>query len=267
VSERESVIEVYVDIAAPKATVFGFFSDPERFRRWMGDASAIEPSAGGGIEVAGPGGPSARGRILEWIEGERIVFSWTSPGVPEDAGSRVTVTFAASPVGTRVTLSHAGIPTEAGRTGHAAGWRHLLATLSLRVAAAQTEGRRDSIADASIAAWNERDRERRAALLDRAWTDELAFRDPYASVTGRAALDAHIAGVQAASPPGVRLVRAGPVDQCHGHLRFAWRAESPDGKAFATGTNFADLAPDGRLSRVVGFWDPQPRPESGPAGG
>ncbi|MEO8190111.1 MAG: SRPBCC domain-containing protein [Acidobacteriota bacterium] len=253
--KEETMVEAEVEIAARPDSVFSWFSDPERFRRWMGHDSAISPAPGGEIAVGGPGGPPATGRILEWVANERVVFSWTAPGVPEDAGSRVTVLFEAVPGGTRVRLRHEGIPSEKARREHSAGWRALLASLSASVAVDQSSGKLDRIADASLAAWSERDPARRAKLLDESWSDAPSFRDPFASVTGRDALDAHIQTVLAMSPPGARLVRSGPVEQCHGHVRFSWRAEGPDGSAFATGMNFGDLAEDGRLSRVVGFWD------------
>lgn len=252
---EEPVVETEVEISARPETVFSYFSDPERFRRWMREGSAIAPERGGDIAVGGPGGPPARGRILEWVANERVVFSWTAPGVPEESGSRVTVLFAAVPGGTRVTLRHAGIPSEKARREHLGGWRALLASLSMATAADQAVGRLDRMADASLAAWSERDRDRRAKLLDESWSADPSFRDPFAFVNGREALDAHIEEVLAMSPPGARLVRSGPVEQCHGHVRFSWRAEGPDGSAFATGTNFGDLAGDGRLARVVGFWD------------
>lgn len=248
-------VEVTVEIAAQPKTVFSFFSDPERLRLWMGEGSVLEGRKGGNVVVSGPGGPPARGTILEWVENERIVFSWTSPGISADEGSRVTVTLAPSPGGTVVSLRHTGIPSEEARRGHAAGWRHFLAALSARAAAGQTAGRLDGIVDASLEAWSERDPAKRAALLDSAWSDDPVFRDPFASVRGREALDAHIASVQGMAPPGGRIFRAGPVEQCHGHIRFSWRAEGSDGAAFARGTNFGDLTADGRLARIVGFWE------------
>ncbi|MEP6769731.1 MAG: SRPBCC domain-containing protein [Acidobacteriota bacterium] len=190
--ERRPVVEAEVEIAARPETVFSYFSDPERFRRWMGEGSAIAPAPGGDIGVGGPGGPPATGRILEWVTNERVVFSGTAPGVPEDARSRVTVLFAAVPGGTRVTLRHSGIPSEGARREHAGVWRALLAKLSMATAADQEAGKLDRMADASLAAWSERDRERRAKLLDESWSAKPSFRDPFAFVNGREALDAHI---------------------------------------------------------------------------
>lgn len=259
--EKESgVVEIQIEIAARPETVFSFLSDPERFRRWMGAESEIAPGLGGMVTVGGPGGPPARGRILEWVPDKRVAFSWSHDGAAE-LESRVTIELAPSSRGTLVTLTHAGLPSQDARNEHETGWRFLLAALSAQSSAEQMRGKLEALADASLAAWMERDVSRRARLLEETWTEDSAFIDPFCSVRGREALARHIEGVLLTSPPGTRLVRGGPVEQCHGHVRFAWRAEGPDGAAFATGTNFGDLSADGRLARVVGFWDP-PRVEA-----
>jgi uncharacterized protein YndB with AHSA1/START domain len=251
------VVEVRIEIVARPETVFSFLSDPERFRKWVGAESEIVPGRGGSVTVVGPGGPPARGEILEWIENQRVAFSWSHGGAP-DQDSRVTIDLVPVPGGTLVTLSHAGIPSEEARRGHEAGWTFFFASLSARAAEEQMRGRLDALADASLAAWTESDPARRESLIEEAWAEDSAFVDPFCSVRGRAALSRHIAGVMRTAPPGTRLVRGGPVEQCHGHVRFAWRAERPDGVAFATGMNFGDLSSDGRFSRVIGFWDPPP---------
>jgi hypothetical protein len=59
---------------------------------------------------------------------------------------------------------------------------------------------------------------------------------------------------------GHRFERASGVDMHHEHLRFAWRLVGPDGGVAVSGIDVADLAPDGRLARVVGFFgDLDPR--------
>jgi hypothetical protein len=54
--------------------------------------------------------------------------------------------------------------------------------------------------------------------------------------------------------PGIVLVREGEVRQCQGTAIADWSANKPDGTVAARGTNVYDLAPDGRIARVVGFW-------------
>jgi hypothetical protein len=44
----------------------------------------------------------------------------------------------------------------------------------------------------------------------------------------------------------------------HEHLRFAWRLVAPDGTIAVAGIDVADVAPDGRLARVVGFFGDLP---------
>jgi hypothetical protein len=54
--------------------------------------------------------------------------------------------------------------------------------------------------------------------------------------------------------PGVRLEREGEVRQCQGTVMANWVALAKGGEQRGRGTSVFDLAPDGRISRVVGFW-------------
>jgi hypothetical protein len=54
--------------------------------------------------------------------------------------------------------------------------------------------------------------------------------------------------------PGVSLAREGAPRHCQGMALVDWIARSPDGTPVARGTNVFELAPDGRIARVVGFW-------------
>jgi len=44
------------------------------------------------------------------------------------------------------------------------------------------------------------------------------------------------------------------VRQCQGMAVVDWVAQGPDGSPRGKGTNVFELAPDGRVRRVVGFW-------------
>jgi hypothetical protein len=55
--------------------------------------------------------------------------------------------------------------------------------------------------------------------------------------------------------PGITLARSGDVRLSHGTAIAAWVANKPDGNAVGRGTNVFDLSPDGRIARVVGFWE------------
>ena len=107
------------------------------------------------------------------------------------------------------------------------------------------------------AAWNEADEAARRKLLDDAWSDDGAYCDPTATVSGRDALVAHIAGFHQQFP-GARINQASGVDEHDGWLRFAWTMLGPDGATIIDGFDVGELGPDGRLLRIVGFFGPFP---------
>jgi len=54
--------------------------------------------------------------------------------------------------------------------------------------------------------------------------------------------------------PGVTLSRAGDVRVSHGSALAEWNA-ARGGEAVGKGTNVFELAPDGRIAAVTGFWN------------
>jgi hypothetical protein len=107
------------------------------------------------------------------------------------------------------------------------------------------------------AAWNEGDEGRRRRLLEAAWADDGIYSDPTAHVVGREALVGHITGFRA-QMPGARLTGTSGIDEHHGRLRFTWAMHAADGSLVVEGVDFGELAPDGRLRRIVGFFGPIP---------
>lgn len=107
------------------------------------------------------------------------------------------------------------------------------------------------------AAWAEHDEDSRRKLLEEAWADDGVYCDPTAKVEGRDALVAHIAGFHQQFP-GARLDLASGVDEHDGWLRFAWKLVGSDGATVMDGFDVGELAPDGRLQRIVGFFGPFP---------
>ena len=106
------------------------------------------------------------------------------------------------------------------------------------------------------ASWNETDDAKRTALLERSWADDGVYNDPTATVDGRAALVAHIGGFQAMMP-GHTIDQASAVDTHGAVFRFAWVMRKGDEIALE-GVDFGELAPDGRIRRIVGFFGPFP---------
>ena len=106
------------------------------------------------------------------------------------------------------------------------------------------------------ASWNELDEARRTALLEESWADDGVYRDPTDIAEGRAALVAHIGGFHEMFP-GRSIDFASGVDVTDGGLRWAWVMRNGDAVELE-GVDFAELAPDGRLRRVTGFFGPLP---------
>ena len=108
-----------------------------------------------------------------------------------------------------------------------------------------------------MAAWNEREAAARHTLLQQCWSDGGVYLDPNVSLTGREALDGHIATVQA-SRPGARLEFMSGIDVHHDVVRFHWRLVLADGTRGDTSIDFGEVGPDGRLVKIVGFFGPAP---------
>ena len=65
-AEFSEFLEREITIGAPRETVFAYFTDSERFARWWGAGSRIDPRPGGEVEIRYPNG----GRIA------RVVGFW-----------------------------------------------------------------------------------------------------------------------------------------------------------------------------------------------
>jgi hypothetical protein len=110
-----------------------------------------------------------------------------------------------------------------------------------------------TIVDDYLAAWNERDEQRRAQLIERAWAPDGRLIDPPFEGEGHDGIS-QMAAVMHEHYDGHRFERTSGVDMHHSHLRFGWKLVGPDGNVAVAGIDVADLADDGRLARVVGFF-------------
>ena len=114
-----------------------------------------------------------------------------------------------------------------------------------------------TVVDTYIAMWNEADPARRAELIEQAWVADARYQDPLLEAEGHAALSEMVAGVHAQFP-GQRFERMSGVDVHHGVLRFAWQLGAPGGDVTVAGIDVADVAADGRLQRITGFFGELP---------
>jgi SnoaL-like domain len=112
-----------------------------------------------------------------------------------------------------------------------------------------------SVVERYIASWNERDAERRRALVTGTFGDDAEYIDPLMSGRGIEEIDALIAAAQQQFPGHTSALAAGP-DETNDRVRFSWLLAPPDGDPVAGGTDFALLGADGRIQSVTGFLDP-----------
>ena len=115
--------------------------------------------------------------------------------------------------------------------------------------------------DTYLAAWNEPDATRRATLVARAWASDGVLTDPPLAAEGHAAISAMAATLQAQFP-GHRFRRSTAIDAHHGYLRVGWELVGPDGGVALSGMDVGEVAPDGRLQRITGFFGPLPAEQS-----
>ncbi len=246
--ERELVIR------APRVLVFRYFTDSERFARWWGPGSTIEGRVGGEVSIVQPGGMRASGTVLELRSNERIVFSYGYEGegkpIPP-GGSRVTITLRDDPAGTRLHLLHEVADAKT-REQHVQGWRYQLA-LFANIASNEAHAKSAELADRWFAAWNVIDAGARRTAFAALVTDDVAFHDAFSCNRGLDDLDAHVTAGKM-HMPGLVIERAGEPRHCQGTLLVDWSVKAADQKTMGRGTNVFELAADGRIARIVGFW-------------
>lgn len=245
-------IELSVRIAAPPETVFLFFRDPQRFTLWMGEQSTMTPGPKGRLTVSYGPGPTAIGRIVEWVEPQRIVFEWSHEGC-DAKPSRVTVTFRELAGSTEVTLRHEGIVETALREGTASGWRYYLSALTSVVLAERLSEAAPKAIATYLAAWSQADADRRLAELIKCITPDIRFRDRYGSIDGCEALNQYIGGVQKMMGTA-RLAAEGPPDRVHSFFRQNWVVQADGPVGTLRGQNIYEFADDCRIKLVIGFW-------------
>ena len=251
----EYVVERSIVIRAGREEVFRYFTDSERFAAWWGAGSRIEPRPGGAVLIRYPNAVTASGKVIELTEPERVVFTYgyDGPGPAiEPGGSRVTVTLTSEPGGTRVHLRHE-VPSSAVRDEHVQGWRYQMAVFA-NVVSRERHAQETAHADRFFAVWNEKDPARRRAELSGIAAESLVFLDGFSCTSGIEDLADHIGAAQFFMP-GMEMRRRGDLRSCQGTALCEWSALGPDGAEKAHGSDVFDFGADGRIVRVVGFWN------------
>ena len=120
-------------INADMATVFAFFTDPERLMRWIGVPAELDPRPGGLLLLDIQNGFMARGEFKQVVPVSHLAFTWGWEGNRENVppgSSLVEIDLSPQNGGTLVRLRHSGLPHDA-VPGHTEGWAHYLARLAL----------------------------------------------------------------------------------------------------------------------------------------
>ena len=111
-----------------------------------------------------------------------------------------------------------------------------------------------------MAARNERDPKRRRELFAATWAEDGSYIDANRHGKGQSAIDAMLATTQAQFP-SYRLNLISGIEAHNNFVRFSWAAGgTSDAPLYLGGTDFAMLAPDGRIDSVAGFIDAAPAP-------
>ncbi|WP_371617149.1 SRPBCC domain-containing protein [Streptomyces sp. NBC_00454] len=122
-------------IGARPETVFGFFTDREKWLSWMGADGTFSFEPGGPYRTRVTGEHVASGRFLTIDPPERLVFTWgwEEGGMSVAAGSTtVEITLEPAAEGTLLHLVHSGLPSSEACEAHAEGWQHYVDRLALR---------------------------------------------------------------------------------------------------------------------------------------
>ena len=113
------------------------------------------------------------------------------------------------------------------------------------------------LVDTYIAAWNETDETKRRDLIEQCWNETGTYTDPMLDVAGRDGLFGAISGFQS-QMPGASIDLTSGIDQHHDRVRFGWKLVG--GPQEIEGIDVAQVAGDGRLASIVGFWGVNPPP-------
>ena len=111
--------------------------------------------------------------------------------------------------------------------------------------------------DTYLEGWNETQPDRRAELIDRAWAVDGRLIDPPIDASGRSEISDMAESLHAQFPDH-QFRRSSPIDEHHGHFRFAWELVSADGTVALSGLDVGELSADGRIARITGFFGELP---------
>ena len=126
------IVQRETHIAAPRASVFAFLTDPAKIVQWMGTEATTEMHPGGLYLLKGVGSATARGAFREVVPVHRLAYSfgWEANDEVPPGSSLIEIDLIEQDGGTLLRMTHSGLPNEATRASHDKGWGHYLGRLT-----------------------------------------------------------------------------------------------------------------------------------------
>ena len=109
------VVQRETHIAAPRASVFAFLTDPDKIVQWMGSEATTEMHPGGLYLLKGVGSATARGTFREVVPVHRLAYSFGWEGNEEvpPGSSLIEIDLIEQDGGTLLRMTHSGLPSAA----------------------------------------------------------------------------------------------------------------------------------------------------------
>jgi uncharacterized protein YndB with AHSA1/START domain len=137
-------VELEYRVTGSPDEVFEYFTDPEKYRRWKGQAAELDARPGGVYRVQMTPQVWVSGRYVTVDRPRRLVMTWgfQSEDISLPRGlsqvppgsSAVEFTFRSDGGSTIVGLRHVGLPSEEARGAHTLGWETYLSRLATLLA-------------------------------------------------------------------------------------------------------------------------------------
>jgi uncharacterized protein YndB with AHSA1/START domain len=126
------VVQRETHIAAPRASVFAFLTDPDKIVQWMGTEATTEMHPGGLYLLKGVGSATARGAFREVVPVHRLAYSfgWDANDEVPPGSSLIEIDLIEKDGGTLLRMTHSGLPDAAACEDHAKGWAYFLGRLA-----------------------------------------------------------------------------------------------------------------------------------------
>jgi uncharacterized protein YndB with AHSA1/START domain len=138
-TESPWTLELEHRLEGSPETVFAYFVEPDKYRRWKGLEAELDPRPGGAYRVTMAPDVWVRGEYLAVEPPHRLLMTWgfestldLPKGLKQVPAGSSTVEFLFTPAGSQtvVRVRHLGLPTELSHWAHGLGWKNYLGRLA-----------------------------------------------------------------------------------------------------------------------------------------